>query len=216
MIDKEYYLSEALPFYNELKQDEKDEIISKSFIGDYKKGELVYSNNSSCTGLLITVSGNFRVFISATGGRQITLFKLYERDVCMLSASCVFQNLNYDVNLEAQLDCKAIIVDSLLLKKLSESNFKVMSFLLNLTQDKLSQVMYILEQATFFSLDERITDFLLEQSRYQNTSILYITHENIANELGSSREVISRILKKFEKNGEIEISRGKIKLLNLK
>ncbi|MDZ4910576.1 helix-turn-helix domain-containing protein, partial [Clostridium perfringens] len=67
----------------------------------------------------------------------------------------------------------------------------------------------------FFSLDERITDYLLEQSRYQDSNILYITHENIANELGSSREVISRILKKFEKEGNIEVFRGKIKLINL-
>lgn len=216
MMDKEYYLRETLPFFDNLTQKEKEELVLKSTIGEYERGEIVHSKNSSCTGLLITVSGNFRVFISSPSGRQITLFKLYERDVCMLSASCAFQNLNYDVSLEAQWDCRSIILDSLLIKKLSESNFQVMNFLLQLTQDKLSQVMYVLEQATFFSLDDRITDFLLEQSRYLNSNILYITHENIANELGSSREVISRILKKFEKDGKLEVSRGKIKLIDMK
>lgn len=216
MINKEDYLKETLPFFEKLSEEEKNEVISKSFITEYKKEEIVHSKNSACTGLLITLSGNFRVYISAPNGRQITLFKLYDRDICMLSAACAFKNLNYDVNLEAQTDSKAIILDSLLIKHLSQSNFSVMEFLLNLTQDKLSQVMYVLEQATFFSLDERITDYLLEQSRYQSSSTLYLTHENIANELGSSREVISRILKKFEKDNKLEISRGKIKIINLK
>lgn len=215
MINKEYYLEETLPFFKYLNEEEKNQLISKSFIGEYEKGEIVHSKDSSCTGLLITLSGNFRTFISASSGRQITLFKLYERDVCMLSASCAFQNLTYDVNLEAQSDATAIIIDSSLLKKLSETNINVMNYMLNLTQDKLSEVMYVLERSIFFSLDERITDYLLEQSRYENSKIIYITHENIANELGSSREVISRILKKFEKDGKIEVSRGKIKIINL-
>lgn len=215
MINKELYLKETLPFFEYLTQEEKNELISKSYIGEYENGEIVHSKNASCTGLLITLSGNFRGFISGPNGRQITLFKLYERDVCMLSASCVFQNLNYDVSLEAQWNCSAIIIDSSFVKKLCESNFQVMNFLLNLAQDKLSQVMYVLEQTIFFSLDDRIKDFLLNESRYQNSSIIYLTHENIANELGSSREVISRILKRFEKESLIEVSRGKIKLTNL-
>lgn len=215
MFNKEYIFEETLPFFNNLSEEEKNELISKSSVTKYEKGEIVHSKNSTCTGLLLTLSGNFRVFISAPSGRQITLFKLYDRDVCMLSASCAFANLTYDVNLEAQTKAEAIIIDSSLLKKLASSNFQVMNYLLNLTQDKLSDVMYVLEQATFFSLDERITDYLLEQSRFLDSKVLYITHESIANELGSSREVISRILKRFEKDGKINVSRGKIEIINL-
>lgn len=215
MIDKKCYLEKTLPFFKYLNDEEKKQLISKSFISKYKKNELIHSNDSSCTGLLVTISGNFRTFISSPNGRQITLFKLYERDICMLSASCAFQNLTYDVNLEAQSDASAIIIDSSLLKKLSETNINVMNYILSLTQDKLSEIMYVLEQAIFFSLDEKITDYLLEQSRYENSKTIYITHENIANELGSSREVISRILKKFENNGKIQVLRGKIKIINL-
>ena len=215
MFNKEYIFEEILPFFKNLSEEEKNELISKSSVTKYEKGEIVHSKNSTCTGLLLTLSGNFRVFISAPSGRQITLFKLYDRDVCMLSASCAFANLTYDVNLEAQTKAEAIIIDSSLLKKLASSNFQVMNYLLNLTQDKLSDVMYVLEQATFFSLDERITDYLLEQSRFLDSKVLYITHESIANELGSSREVISRILKRFEKDGKINVSRGKIEIINL-
>ena len=171
MFNKEYIFEEILPFFKNLSEEEKNELISKSSVTKYEKGEIVHSKNSTCTGLLLTLSGNFRVFISAPSGRQITLFKLYDRDVCMLSASCAFANLTYDVNLEAQTKAEAIIIDSSLLKKLASSNFQVMNYLLNLTQDKLSDVMYVLEQATFFSLDERITNYLLEQSRFLDSNV---------------------------------------------
>ncbi|WP_297136007.1 Crp/Fnr family transcriptional regulator [Terrisporobacter sp.] len=215
-MDIEYYLKDILPFFNDLNDEEKMKLISKCNINKYKKGEIVHSKNSSCTGLLITLSGNFRGFISSPNGREITLFKLYERDVCMLSASCAFKNLTYDVNLEAETECSAIVLDSSLLEKLTSNNLSVIKYMLYLAQDKLSQVMYVLEQTTFFSLDERISEFLINQSNIENSNILYMTHENIANELGSSREVVSRILKKFEKEKKIEIYRGKIKLINLK
>lgn len=215
MINKKDFLEKTIPFFNELKEDDKDSIISRSFIAEYKKNQVVHTKDSECIGLLLTISGNFRVYISAPNGRQITLFKLYERDICMLSASCSFPNLNYDVNLEAEEDSVAIILDSMLIKELSESYISVMKFLLDLTQDKLSQIMYVLEQTTFFSLNDRITDYLLEQSRYKNSKLLNITHEQIANEIGSSREVVSRVLKKFEKENMIKISRSRIKILKL-
>ena len=109
----------------------------------------------------------------------------------------------------------AIIIDSSIIKDLSKSNAKVLEFLLNITQNKLSEVMYVLEQAVFFSLDSRISNFLIEESNLTNSSTLYLTHESMANHIGSSREVVSKILKKFERDDIIEISRGKLKILNI-
>ncbi|MGL5694606.1 MAG: Crp/Fnr family transcriptional regulator, partial [Peptostreptococcaceae bacterium] len=100
-------------------------------------------------------------------------------------------------------------------KELSQTNINVLNFLLNITQNKLSEIMYVLEQTVFFSLDNRISNFLLSQYNLTNSNVIYITHESIANHLGSAREAISRILKNFEKNNIIEVSRGKIKLLDI-
>ena len=213
-IDKIELLERILPFFNNLSSKETEELISKSFITKYEKGTIVHNKNSTCTGLLITISGQFRTFISAPSGREITLFRLLERDVCILSASCVFQNITYDINLEAEEESLAIIIDSSIIKDLSQSNTHVLEFLFNLTQNKLSEVMYVLEQAVFFSLDSRISNFLIEESNLINSNTLYLTHESIASHLGSAREVISRILKKFEKDEIIQVSRGKIKILN--
>ena len=214
-IDKKKILEEILPFFNSLSVKESQELISKSILIKYEEGKIVHNKNSTCTGLLITISGQFRTFISAPSGREITLFRLLDRDVCILSASCAFQNITYDINLESEKESLAIIIDSSIIKDLSKSNAKVLEFLLNITQNKLSEVMYVLEQAVFFSLDSRISNFLIEESNLTNSSTLYLTHESIANHIGSSREVVSKILKKFERDDIIEISRGKLKILNI-
>ncbi|WP_153972149.1 Crp/Fnr family transcriptional regulator [Romboutsia faecis] len=214
-IDKKEILEEILPFFNSLSVKESQELISKSILIKYEEGKIVHNKNSTCTGLLITISGQFRTFISAPSGREITLFRLLDRDVCILSASCAFQNITYDINLESEKESLAIIIDSSIIKDLSKSNAKVLEFLLNITQNKLSEVMYVLEQAVFFSLDSRISNFLIEESNLTNSSTLYLTHESIANHIGSSREVVSKILKKFERDDIIEISRGKLKILNI-
>ncbi|MBC5996210.1 Crp/Fnr family transcriptional regulator [Romboutsia ilealis] len=214
-MDKKEILEEILPFFNSLSVKESQELISKSILIKYEEGKIVHNKNSTCTGLLITISGQFRTFISAPSGREITLFRLLDRDVCILSASCAFQNITYDINLESEKESLAIIIDSSIIKDLSKSNAKVLEFLLNITQNKLSEVMYVLEQAVFFSLDSRISNFLIEESNLTNSSTLYLTHESIANHIGSSREVVSKILKKFERDDIIEISRGKLKILNI-
>lgn len=208
-------LKEHLPFYNLLSNIEQNELTSKSILAPFKKGQLVANKNSTCTGVLITLEGQFRTYISAPNGREITLFSLLDRDVCMLSASCAFKNITYNINIESEVDSLALIIDSLYFSELSKTNIHVLNFLLNITQDKLSQVLYVLEQTVFFSLEHRISNLLLTQSNLTNSNVLYITHENIANHLGSAREAVSRILKTFESNGIISISRGKIKILDI-
>ncbi|WP_042273864.1 Crp/Fnr family transcriptional regulator [[Clostridium] dakarense] len=214
-IDKKELLKENLPFFNKLTSDEINKLIHKSSIIKYKKGELVYSENSTCTGVLVNIYGQFRIFISSQSGREITLFKLLDRDICVLSASCVFKNITYDINLEAELDSLAIIIDSAFIKSLSDNNSYVLNFLLNLTQDKLSETLSLIERTIFLSLENRVANFLISEYNLTNSDIIYVTHENIANNLGSAREAVSRILKKFEKENLLKISRGKIKLLDI-
>ena len=208
-------LRESLPFFNNLSTKESESLISKTILNTYKKGTIINDKNSICTGLLIIISGQFRAFISSPSGKEITLFKLLDRDICILSASCVFQNITYDVNLESESDSIALIIEGSTIKNLSKSNIQVLEFLLKLTQNKLSEVMYVLEQSVFFNLDYKVSNFLIEESNLMNSNILNLTHEYIANHLGSSREVISRVLKKFEKNKILKLSRGRIKILNL-
>lgn len=214
-LNKELYFKDNLPFFNDLSENELKDLISASYIQKYNKGELIHSKNSNCTGIVLVLSGQLRSFMSSNFGKEITLFRLFNRDICMLSSSCVYSNLTYDINLEAEKDSSVIIIDSKFFKELSNKNISIQNFLLTLTQDKLSEIMWVLEQVVFFNLDNRLANFLINQ-HYLNDSInINMTHDTIANNLGSAREVISRMLKKFENDQIVEVSRGNIKIIDL-
>ena len=206
-INKESYLKNNLPFFKDLSKNEVEKLFSSSYIQNYSKGEFIYSKDKACTGVLLVVNGQLRSFLSSYSGKEITLFRLFDLDMCMLSASCVFQNLTCDINLEAERNSSVIIIDS--------NFFKDQNFFLNLTQNKLSEVMNVLEQVVFFSLDNRLSNYLINQYYLNNSSDIYITHDSIANDLGSAREVISRMLKRFEKDNLVKLSRGVIKIVDI-
>ncbi|MBC5997121.1 Crp/Fnr family transcriptional regulator [Romboutsia ilealis] len=215
-IDIKLFLKDNLPFFNDLSKSELKGLVSASSVQKYNTGELVHSKNSACTGIVLVLNGQLRSFMSSNSGKEITLFRLFERDICMLSSSCVYQDLTYDINLEAEKDSSVIIIDSKFFKEISSNNLSIQNFFLTLTQDKLSEIMWVLEQVVFFSLDSRVASFLIDQYYLYNSININITHDTIANNLGSAREVISRILKRFEKDKIVELSRGSIKIIDIK
>lgn len=133
-----------------------------------------------------------------------------------MSSSCVYQNLSYDINLQAEENSSLLIIDGNLFKEVLDKNLSVQKFILEITQSKLSEIMWVLEQVVFFSLEHRLSDYLINQHYLKDSIKITITHEAIANDLGSSREVISRMLKRFEKDNLIEMGRGSIKLIDIK
>lgn len=213
--NKEFYLRNNLPFYKYLSEKEKEELYASSHIEFFQKGKLIHSKHESCTGVILVLDGQLRSYMSAKLGKEITLFRLFEFDMCILSSSCVYQNLSYDINLYAETDSHVIIIESNFFKNLSKNNMKIQEFFLNLTQNKLSEIMWVLEQVVFFSLDYRLSNYLVNQYYLNNSNYIYITHDSIANDLGSAREVISRMLKRFEKDNLVKLSRGCITIVDL-
>lgn len=214
-INKKSYLNDNLPFFKDLSEEEKTMIYNASHIEEYKVGELIYSKNNSCSGIVLVVKGQLRSFMSSLSGKEITLFKLFENDLCILSSACVYKNLSYDVNLKAVENSSLIIIDGNFFKEISDKNLSVQKFMLEITQSKLSEVMWVLEQVVFFNLEYRVSDYLINQYYLNNSPQIHITHETIANNLGSSREVISRLLKRFEKDNLIDMGRGYINITDI-
>ena len=215
-INKKSYLNDNLPFFKDLSQEEKTMIYDATHIEQYKLGELVYSKYKACSGIVLVLKGQLRSFMSSLSGKEITLFRLFENDLCILSSACVYQNLSYDISLQAEEDSSLIVIDGNFFKEVLEKNLSVQKFMLEVTQSKLSEIMWVLEQVVFFSLEHRLSDYLINQHYLKDSIQIYITHEAIANDLGSSREVISRMLKRFEKDNLIEMGRGYIKIIDIK
>lgn len=205
------FLKSNLPFYNKLTMEQQELFISKAFESTMKDNNVFHTSYKECTGLIIVIDGILRVFLNSEEGKEITLYKLLAGDCCVFTSSCIFNNINFQVNLETIEDSRVIILPSKFVDYLSKNNIEFQQYILQLTQSKMSEVMYLMEQILFTSFDKRLKDYLLSF----NSEHIEITHNKIAKDLGTAREVVSRILKHFENQGMIKVSRGSIDLINL-
>lgn len=206
------YLEKHLSFWNKLSDLEKKEIGKCAFKAVYPKGKSLYSGSEECLGLVLIESGQLRSFITSKEGKEISLFRLLSYDICILSASCMIKNINFDVNIEAEKESALYIIPIRCFNKISEENPVVKTFALELVSARFSDVMWVFEQYVFGSAAQRLAGFLIEQSQLEETDTLNLTHEYIANDLGTAREVITRLLKHFASDGLVTLSRGAIKI----
>lgn len=218
MLQKEDidFIKDTLSFWKELTQTQRsileEYILKKQFV----TGESMHSNSEHCSGLFLIRSGQVRAYIVSESGKEITLYRLTEGEICIFSASCIMKNIAFDILIEVEKDTVAYLIPTLIFKRLSEESLPVQTFSNNLMAARFSEAMWVMEQALFTSFDKRLAAFLVEQVELNNSNILGITHEKIANHLGTAREVVTRMLKYFQNDGMVVISRGSIEITNLK
>jgi CRP/FNR family transcriptional regulator, anaerobic regulatory protein len=208
------FLQETLPFWCALIEGEKRLLLAKISRKTFESGESIHQGGSDCTGLWVVKTGQLRTFILSESGKEITLFRLFERDVCILSSSCIMRNITFEVQVEAEKFSEAYLIPTSVYKRLSDSNAAVRDFAADMIASRLSDVMWVMEQVVFMSLDKRLANFLLEQCIIEDKDVLTITHENIAKNLGTAREVITRMLKYFQNEEMVLLSRGTIIIID--
>ncbi len=206
------YLSEHLSFWENLSKTEQAEIGSCAFMTTYPKGQVFYSGNKECLGLVLLESGQLRAFISSKEGKEISLYRLLSLDICILSTSCLIKNLNFNISFEIEKESKVYVIPTVCFHKISESNAAVKNLSLELISARFSEVMWVFDQYVFGSAAQRLAGFLLEHAQLEASDTLNITHEFIANDLGTAREVVTRLLKHFATDGLVSLSRGAIRI----
>lgn len=212
-IKQEYY-QEALKFWKDLTGNQKELLNQSINKKHFKKGEAMRSGSSSCSGLFLIETGQVRAYIVSESGKEITLYRLFERDVCIFTASCIMKNITFDIFIETEKDTTAYLIPTAVFEKLSKESMAVSSFASELMASRFSEVMWIMEQALFMTLDKRLAILLLEQSNIEESDSVEITHEKIANHLGSAREVVTRMLKYFQNEGMVSLNRGTIHIID--
>lgn len=205
-----------LPFFEGLTEGQKELIRNNTFRNKFAKGELVYSADAECLGVLLVRSGELRVYILSEDGREVTLYRLQAGDTCVLSAGCILKCIRFDVSIVAEQDTEVLIVNIAAFGRLVKERPEVENFSLRNTVERFSEVMEAMEQMLFFSMERRLGNFLLTELDRSGGSVLKLTHEQIAKYIGSAREVVSRQLKVFQEEGLIAQSRGTIRILNEK
>lgn len=179
---------------------------------NYLKGKVLHRGYLDCTGLYIIKQGQLRVYMISDQGKEITLYRLFERDICLLSASCIFNNIQFEVHIEVEKDSQVYIIPTAVYKKLMNESLLVSNFTNQLISSRFSDVMWLMEQILFKNFDHRLATFLIDESRIDDSNTIYMTHEEIAKHLGSAREVVSRMLKYFQSEQMISLFRGGIKI----
>ena len=180
------------------------------------KGTVIHNGSMDCTGLLLVKSGQLRAYILSDEGREITIYRLFDRDMCLFSASCIMRSIQFEVTVEAEKDTDLWVIPSEIYQSIMEGSAPGSNYTNELMASRFSDVMWLMEQVMWKSLDKRVAAFLLEEVSIEGTSHLKITHETIANHLGSHREVITRMLRYFQNEGMVKLSRSSIEITNAK
>lgn len=197
----------ALPFYEFLTPDERETLERASRVKTLERGGVIHNGTDVCLGLVYILRGSLRAYILSESGREITIFRVGAGELCVLTAACVISEITFDTEMVAESECELLIIGGGTVSALMRGNLRVRSFLYELATRRFSAVMTVMQQLLFTPLESRIAAFLLSQS-----GEIRITHEQLAAQINSSREVVSRALARLSADGVLSLSRGRIKI----
>ena len=207
---------DAFPFWESLSQHDKDTFLRSSMKFEYKRGRTIHDGND-CTGVILVKSGSLRLYMLSDEGKEVTLYRLFPGDTCILSASCVLHTLTFDVLIDAEEDSECVVVGGCAYEGVWQRSDEVKIFTYETALSRFSDVMWVMQQILFMSLDKRLAIFLLDEVSKTGSETVKLTHEQIAKYMGSAREVVSRMLKYFVSEGLVTVSRSEgIKILDKK
>ena len=198
--------------WNKLTAAQQNELRRVASPWAVEKGTVIHNGSIDCTGLLLIRSGQLRGYINSAEGREITIYRLFERDICLLSASCIMNSIQFEITIEAEKDTVMWIIPPEVFRSVMDESAPLANYASELMAARFSEAMWLIEQVMWRSLDKRVAAFLLEEAVIEGTTALKITHETIANHLGSQREVITRMLRYFQNEGAVKLSRGTVEL----
>ena len=208
--------AEYLPFWSKLTEEQKQRIANVIEFRQIKKGTHIHDSSADCLGLVVVRSGQLRAYILSEDGREITISRLTQYDVSLLSASCVMPDMQFNVMIEAEKDSEFWSIPACLFKNLVDESLAVSNYSRNLLSGNFSELMWLMEQIMWKSIDKRLAAFLLEEAQLEETNQLKITHEKIANHMGTAREVVTRMLRYFQSEGMVNLTRGTVEIVDEK
>ena len=204
------------PIWNKLTDDQRSRIMEVVEFHRVEKGTHIHDSSADCLGLVVLKSGQLRTYILSEDGREISINRLFEYDVSLLSASCVMPDLQLNVMIEAEKDSEFWSIPACLFKNLMEESAAVSGFANSLMGSNFSELMWLMEQIMWRSFDKRLAAFLLEEVQVEGSTELKITHEKIANHMGTAREVVTRMLRYFQSEGMVKLTRGSVEIVDEK
>ncbi len=206
--------SSFFPIWSKLTPEQRQLLQESAVLRQISKGTVIHNGSVDCTGLLLVGSGQLRAYILSEEGREITLYRLFERDMCLFSASCMMNSVQFEITIEAEKASELWVIPAEIYKKLMTDSAAVSNYTNEVMATRFSDVMWLMEQILWKSFDKRLAQFLVEESALEGSPVLKTTHEAIGNHLGNPREVVTRMLRYFQNEGMVRLTRGSIEITN--
>ena len=208
-------LEDYFPIWNKLTASERERLTSSAALRSVPAGTLLHSGGGDCMGLLVIRSGQLRAYILSPEGKEVTIYRLFERDICLFSAACMLRSIQFDISIEAEKETEFWVIPPEVYKQIMESSAVLAGYTNELMADRFSEVMWLVEQILWRSIDKRLAAFLLTERDLEGSDQIHITHERIASHLGTAREVVTRMLRYFQSEGLVSLSRGSVRLTEI-
>lgn len=209
-------LSEYFPVWDQLTKAQQNMLERSAVYREIPKGTLLHHGDLDCLGMILVESGRLRAYIVSEEGKEITIYRLLSRDICLFSASCMMKNIQFEVTVEAETEATVRIIPPSAFRGVMEESAAMANYVNELMAGRLSDVVWLMEQVMWKSFDSRLAAFLLEESALEESDVLKITQEKIADHLGTAREVVTRMLRYFQGEGAVKLSRGTVEILDRK
>ena len=205
-------IAHYFPIWDKLTASQKERIEDMADFRKVSAGTVVHDGSPNCLGLVLVRSGQLRAYMLSEEGREVTISRFFEMDICMFSASCVMPSMQFDVFIEAEKDSEIWVIPACLYQNLMNESIALSNYSRDLISNHFSEVMWLMEQIMWKSFDKRLAAFLLEEAAVEETDSLKITHEKIANHMGTAREVVTRMLRYFQNEGMVRLTRGTVEV----
>ena len=197
----------TFPFWNQMSSIDKETFLRSSYQTRFAKGTNIHDGNE-CTGVILVKSGSLRLYLLSEDGKEITLKRIFAGDLCMLSASCVFSTITFDIFIDSEENSECIVIGGCAYEDLTRRMPEAKIFTLESALAVFSDIMWAMQQILFMSMDKRLAIFLLDEVAKTGHDTIKLTQEQIAKYMGSAREVVSRMLKYFVSEGLVSTSRS--------
>lgn len=207
-------LEEYLPIWKQLTKEDQQALSEAATYRSVPKGTVIHNGSLDCIGVLVIKGGQLRSYIVSDEGKEVTLYRLLERDICLFSAACMMSSIRFEVTIETEKDSEVWVLQTDVYHAVMERSAPLANYTCQVLASRFSEVMWLMDQILFKRFDARLATFLLEESTIEDCDTLEITHERIANHMGTAREVVTRMLKYFHEEEMVSLTRGGVTLLD--
>ena len=194
-------ISSYFPIWDQMTAQQQSMLTGSAVRQDVKKGTVRHNGSTDCLGLVLISSGQLRAYILSDEGREVTIYRLFERDVCLFSASCMMRSIQFEITIEAEKDSQFWVIPAQIYQQVMEQSAPMANYTNEIMASRFSEVMWLIEQIMWKSFDRRLAAFLLEEA---------------VNHLGNAREVVTRMLRYFQNEGMVSLARGTVEIVDTK